>query len=555
MNGDPRLPGEGGGALAETSPDQTLTRATLLLDEVSGATRAMSPADEALDRFRELAVEWQPDIRAYRAAKARRQAAEAELLRVQNDPAAAQAAMTNWDRAMPHFAAAAAMMDPRVVGRPLASIPQSLLAYGDTYNKSMEAYRTRMAERAKLEYDMASKEEAGQRSEFTLARQAVGTLAQLERAKQVGSSTGKRFVNVPNVGLVDTHTLDEDGKPRVVLGSDNIPKLKMEAERLAKQRADKRTFASSPDRAAWERAEVERIMGTVGQVPTLPTAGPAGGPPQAPAPAALGAPGPVVEPPRVPAVPPGAVAPPPGAPPAAAAPTPPPSPYAAYIQAEPPKPRVAMRDPVAEKIAEAGGKEAAKNAEETYTKDVVPAANTAEELLDEVTRWRSVRTPTGRLAAWKESAGGWMDALGIDNKVVREAKDLQKLNEILMRRTQRGLALQKGVQTEGDAQREQTAGAQIANTLDANDFILRNVASTSLRIKEKQRFFDEFRERRGNLVGSDAAWRKYVDDTPRTASIDGRLVFVNEFFDRVQQANPGATRDQIMEAWRERSKR
>lgn len=250
--------GFGGGALSQADPESTLRRAALTLDAVASSTPARTPEDQALDKFRDLAIEWQPDVKAYRQAQEERRRAAEELSRLQADPMAAAAAMTPWERAMPYFRAAATPFGPQWGAR-------SLAAHGEAYNKAMEAHRAAMLDRAKAAYQAAKDEEAVHRQEFTQATAAARQLALAEKAERTAVKGARRMVldKQGNVVLMDPNA-PEGQQAKIVLEGELSPQLTEAALSRINKNLDNEqkelTFRTPEEMRAWRERRLKEEM-------------------------------------------------------------------------------------------------------------------------------------------------------------------------------------------------------------------------------------------------------------------------------------------------------
>jgi hypothetical protein len=114
----------------------------------------------------------------------------------------------------------------------------------------------------------------------------------------------------------------------------------------------------------------------------------------------------------------------------------------------------------------------------------------------------------------------------------------------------------KGPQTEGDAQRAKSTLASLSNEVDANRFLIKSLRATNARKIEQSEFYSEILERDGTLTEADKEWSAFKRKTPMlSASVidqqSGLPMFFNEFSAKAQAANPDASKEQIINAWRE----
>jgi hypothetical protein len=182
-------------------------------------------------------------------------------------------------------------------------------------------------------------------------------------------------------------------------------------------------------------------------------------------------------------------------------------------------------------------------------------ARSAAQIIDTVRITRAMKAPTGKLAETREAIGGYLAELGYKGNLAKDATDLQKLTNISADYVLGKQIEQKGVQSEGDAIRMRNTFAQIRNTEEANDFILRIVEGQKTRQMEKADFYDTWAAdpaRRGSVAGASKAWREYIRTTP-LIGVDPDTkapVFLNEFVTTNIKANPAYTPEEIIGIWR-----
>ena len=114
----------------------------------------------------------------------------------------------------------------------------------------------------------------------------------------------------------------------------------------------------------------------------------------------------------------------------------------------------------------------------------------------------------------------------------------------------------KGPQTEGDAQRAKSTLASLTNEVDANKFLVKSLRATNARRIEQAAFYESILERDGTLKDADKEWSAFKRKTPMLSSTvldqgSGMPMFFNEFAAKAQAANPSASKEQIINAWRE----
>ena len=114
----------------------------------------------------------------------------------------------------------------------------------------------------------------------------------------------------------------------------------------------------------------------------------------------------------------------------------------------------------------------------------------------------------------------------------------------------------KGPQTEGDAQRAKSTLASLKNEGEANAFLIKSLQATNARVVEQAQFYENVLERDGTLKNATKEWVAYKRKTPMLSAnvldqTTGLPMFFNNFAAMAQERNPGITRAEIVNAWRE----
>lgn len=142
----------------------------------------------------------------------------------------------------------------------------------------------------------------------------------------------------------------------------------------------------------------------------------------------------------------------------------------------------------------------------TNTK-LLPALDIAERILDKGFK-------TGFGTETKVAGARLLSALGVPdaNKYATDAATFQAMltQTVLQRQLE-----QKGVATEGDAQRISDTSAKLSNPVDANKFILATARATIQRDQEHKKFYDTWWAKNNTYEGASDAW----DSGPASKSI------------------------------------
>ncbi|MGZ0105211.1 hypothetical protein [Achromobacter sp. KK8] len=136
----------------------------------------------------------------------------------------------------------------------------------------------------------------------------------------------------------------------------------------------------------------------------------------------------------------------------------------------------------------------------------------ASDLSNSLAAWRTIPLDTGWGTETKAAAANLLTSLGIAPESVQQyATDAKKFQSIAMERLQNALMLQKGPQTEGDAQRAAQTFAQLSNPAAANQFIVDFAQAQANQRMRKAQYYEAalpLAQRAGDLSRVDREWRK-----------------------------------------------
>lgn len=170
------------------------------------------------------------------------------------------------------------------------------------------------------------------------------------------------------------------------------------------------------------------------------------------------------------------------------------------------------------------------------------AAEAASSTLSTIAGVRAINAPTGRLAPAKQWFGQWAEALGLPMpKAIGTANNLAAFNAIATNVVLDKQIMQKGVQTEGDAQRMRDTFAQVKNPMEANDLIMRYAAAQASRTMDMSAYMENWKEAKGNkehYIGAKSEWLKFIREVPIVKNVNGKPVFFNEFLEKARSLNP-----------------
>lgn len=173
-----------------------------------------------------------------------------------------------------------------------------------------------------------------------------------------------------------------------------------------------------------------------------------------------------------------------------------------------------IKDPTEEKIREAE----AKNASETYQKEVVPMGAAGLKMRQTMSTLRALDPSTGLIAPIVATVARWLDVLPEsvkqESEIIRHGDRIGTADKLVRAMQNDILLLAKGVQTEGDAKR---ALAQIMTIDDPKkrwQMMMSYMGAISDAHIDKQMFYGKYLGRRGDYVGADTAWLERFGKTP-----------------------------------------
>jgi hypothetical protein len=165
---------------------------------------------------------------------------------------------------------------------------------------------------------------------------------------------------------------------------------------------------------------------------------------------------------------------------------------------------------------------------------------------------------TGALEPAKQGLAAFGKAFGIDTSGIANVSAAEAFNAEAKKMVLSVKATQKGPQTDKDENTIASTVANLGNTKEGNQFVINSSRALSNRKIERADFFDNFLDENETLKGANRAWAKFKRSTPMVSSKLksplGLPVFFYEFEKKVRNANPDASRADILEAWRASNK-
>ncbi|MDH1299672.1 hypothetical protein [Achromobacter sp. GD03932] len=137
---------------------------------------------------------------------------------------------------------------------------------------------------------------------------------------------------------------------------------------------------------------------------------------------------------------------------------------------------------------------------------------TASGLVSSLQAFRAIPLETGWGTEAKAAAANMLTGLGMaPDAVAQYASDAQKFQAVAMERLNQTLLEQKGMQTEGDAERASKTFARLSNTPQANRFIVDFAQAQANQRIRKAQYYEAalpLAQRTGDLARVDREWRK-----------------------------------------------
>jgi hypothetical protein len=198
----------------------------------------------------------------------------------------------------------------------------------------------------------------------------------------------------------------------------------------------------------------------------------------------------------------------------------------------------------------------------------VNRAQSADNYLRTYDQVRSLRAnfDPGKLAGFKQTLGEWGGAVGMKGPMVRQAAMMQQARRLIQEQINDRMQLEKGVQTEGDAERFQRAYPSIENTPWGFDFGMNSLREIAMRNKARADFAQKYVESNGTAAGLDRAWDKHMHDNIGAMVLEDvgpngepmvRVQWIEETIAKTMESNPdydeAEVREEAEQDWLRRS--
>lgn len=186
--------------------------------------------------------------------------------------------------------------------------------------------------------------------------------------------------------------------------------------------------------------------------------------------------------------------------------------------------------------------------------DVIDQGRNAQEKIDSLRVLRDNPAVTGPTQDFKAAGAALLSELGvpIPQNTLNQVSNLQQYKAVVNKLVLQEQVAQKGPQTESDAKRMQETLAQTTNIREANDLIIGYQMALEARKIERAQFADAYRQKSGKIDGWENEWRAYMRETPLSGKNpkSGRVVFFDEYAEKMTEANPGVDETEILRRWR-----
>ena len=203
-------------------------------------------------------------------------------------------------------------------------------------------------------------------------------------------------------------------------------------------------------------------------------------------------------------------------------------------------------------------KQLAKDRVGRYT-GIQDAALLADEQNVGLTQLENMDVNTGFGEQGKAQIARVIDGLGGDGSALLnvDPAKVEAMNAVTGKLVLDVMSTQKGPQTDADQARIAKTLPNISNQALSNKFNINALKALNFRKIEMAEFYRNYLEgNNGTLKGADSAWNAYKQKTPLLSDSvknpkTGLPMFFHEFKSGLVAKNPGATDQQVIEAWRQ----
>ena len=168
----------------------------------------------------------------------------------------------------------------------------------------------------------------------------------------------------------------------------------------------------------------------------------------------------------------------------------------------------------------------------------------------------AIDDPIGVASAFTTSIGTFATQLGLKlgDKWEKKLTASQKFQGLMGNILAAKLALQKGPQTNEDANRMERTMANLGNTKEARIFFIKSMTALNNRTIEKATFYENWETQKGSIKGAEKEWQKSIAKMPliairKTANGGDQPILYNDFLKESRKANPAYSNSEIKEIW------
>ena len=190
---------------------------------------------------------------------------------------------------------------------------------------------------------------------------------------------------------------------------------------------------------------------------------------------------------------------------------------------------------------------------------LVERSNEAEQKISGLRQLQNIDVATGFGQQFKTDAARLFKFMGFEGSeklLDVNIANVQSFNAVVGKMVLDTMATQKGPQTKEDQLKIAETLPNITNEADANRFILQSVEAIERRNIEREQFWTKYLDENETLNGVRSAWNKYKNSVPMVSDSilnpdTGLPMFYFQFEQQLQKHNPGVTRQQTIDKWKE----
>lgn len=224
-----------------------------------------------------------------------------------------------------------------------------------------------------------------------------------------------------------------------------------------------------------------------------------------------------------------------------------------------------LRKPTATTVNVSTGKGLAKEQEELgklRAQDLAGIRARADEATSTISSLdilENIDVETGSLEPAKQAVASVAESFGINADGLANISAGEAFNAESKKLVLKIMATQKGPQTDTDRREIEKTIANLKNTKAGNQFIINSTRALAERAMEQRDFYNNYLDENETTKGANKAWNDFKRNTPLVSrnlrTPEGLPVFYYKFSKDVRAANPNASEQEILQAWRDQDKR